>query len=162
MKRLARSRTLAVARILITMTALVIGCRGAVDRTYFDDDSVVSGSDASLDDRTNTVDSSSNDGATDAPTDVTSDAPDADAGEAGAPHSIGGVVLGLSGTGMVLRLNGANDLQVSPSGGGNVGFTFSKTVAEGEDFAVTIKTQPAGQQCSVSGGTGKVGTGDIS
>ena len=59
---------------------------------------------------------------------------------------------GLSGT-VVLQDNGGDDLSVS----GNGAFTFATRLATGAAYNVTVKTNPTGQTCSVSGGTGTVG-----
>ena len=74
-------------------------------------------------------------------------------------YTIGGTVLGLAGTGMVLTNNNGNDTPVT--GTGNVPFTFTSSVASGTAFAVAIKTQPSGQTCNVSGGTGTVGAANV-
>lgn len=73
--------------------------------------------------------------------------------------TIGGTVTGLSGVGLVLRNNGGDDLTVAASGA----VTFSSPVATGEKYAVVVKTQPVlpGQFCTVSGGTGTVGTANV-
>lgn len=63
--------------------------------------------------------------------------------------SIGGTVSGLNGT-LVLRNNGGDDLTVTAGGA----FTFAARVASGAGYAVTVRTQPAGQNCSVANGTG--------
>jgi hypothetical protein len=63
--------------------------------------------------------------------------------------SIGGTVSGLNGT-LVLRNNGGDDLTVTAGGA----FTFAARVASGASYAVTVRTQPTGQNCSVTGGTG--------
>jgi hypothetical protein len=70
----------------------------------------------------------------------------------GGPFTIGGTVLGLKGTGLVLQNNGADDLTITATG--TVPFTF-KTAVPGA-YAVTIKTQPSSptQTCSVASGTG--------
>lgn len=65
--------------------------------------------------------------------------------------TIGGTVSGLNGT-LVLQNNGANDLSLSS----NAGFTFTMPVADGAGYAVSIKTQPAGQLCTVTNGSGTV------
>lgn len=167
MKASLRRRALQTALYAFIVAALLVGCRGAVDRTFFDDEADTTGTDAQVEDRTvgPTGDSSGEageDDAADAASDAPTDSADAaDATEAGVPRTVGGTVLGLSGTGMVLRLNGANDLTVNPADGGNVAFTFVKTLTEGEDFVVTIPTQPAAQQCTVSGGSGKIGSGNV-
>jgi subtilisin-like proprotein convertase family protein len=71
--------------------------------------------------------------------------------------SIGGSVTGLSGGGLVLQLNGANNLPIAASGP----FTFPATVTTGSAYAVTVLTQPAGQTCSVANGSGTAGTTNI-
>ncbi len=74
-------------------------------------------------------------------------------------YTIGGAVTGLSGTGLVLRNNGGDNLVIS----GNVPFTFSQPVASGAPYAVTVFTQPSNptQTCNVVGGSGNVGGGNI-
>ena len=73
---------------------------------------------------------------------------------AAATYSIGGTVSGLSGT-VVLQDNGGDDLSVSASGA----FTFGTGLASGSAYSVTVKTNPAGQTCSVANGSGTVGCG---
>ena len=65
-------------------------------------------------------------------------------------YTIGGTVSGLTGTGLVLQDNGGDNLAVSASGS----FTFSTTVASGAAYSVTVLTQPAGQSCTVTNGSG--------
>jgi large repetitive protein len=70
-------------------------------------------------------------------------------------YTIGGTVSGLSGTGLVLQDNGTDNLQVSANGA----FTFATAIVSGNNYAVTILTQPANpaQTCAVTyGGTGTV------
>jgi N-acetylneuraminic acid mutarotase len=75
------------------------------------------------------------------------------------PVAIGGTVTGLLvGRTIVLQNNGSDDATVS----GNGSFTFSVQVASGAAYAVTIRTQPAGETCAVTGGTGSVTAGGIS
>lgn len=89
--------------------------------------------------------------------------PAVDAGDAGTPatatHSIGGTVAGLSGTGLVLQLNGGDDLAVGASGT----FTFPTKLAEGASYDVSVKTQPSAptQTCTIAAGSGTVGKGDV-
>jgi hypothetical protein len=64
-------------------------------------------------------------------------------------HTIGGSIAGLSGT-LVLQVNGGNSLSVTSNGI----FTFSAAVTSGTAYAVTVLTQPAGQICTVTGGSG--------
>lgn len=75
-------------------------------------------------------------------------------GPATGPFTIGGSVLGLKGTGLVLQDNGGDDLTVT--GSGTVAFSFKTTIANGSAYNVTIKTQPSSpiQTCSVTSGTG--------
>jgi large repetitive protein len=72
---------------------------------------------------------------------------------------IGGAVIGLAGSGLVLQDNGGDDLTIDADGT----FTFSTPVASGAQFAVTVSTQPEGptQTCDVSGGSGTVGAGGV-
>ena len=66
-------------------------------------------------------------------------------------YQIGGTVSGLNGT-LVLQNNGEDDLTVNTPGS----FHFDTAVASGGSYAVTVKSQPTGQGCSVSYGTGIV------
>ena len=75
---------------------------------------------------------------------------------AAATHQVGGTVSGLSGT-VALQDNGGDDLSVSASGA----FTFATALAAGSAYNVTVKTNPAGQTCSVANGSGTVGSSDI-
>ena len=73
-----------------------------------------------------------------------------------ATYTLGGNVLGLTGTGLVLT-DGAEDLAISTSGA----FTFTLPIASGAMYAVSVKTQPSTGSCSVAGGTGTIGTGNV-
>ena len=73
-------------------------------------------------------------------------------------YLVGGTVVGLAGTGLVLTNKGGDDLPVSASGA----FTFPTQVLSGDSFTIAIKTQPGGQTCDVSGATGTVGTANVS
>jgi hypothetical protein len=72
--------------------------------------------------------------------------------------TIGGTVTGLEVGGLVLQLNGANDLVVNTSN-----FTFPVGLQDGETYSVTVKTQPDWWlQCSViAGGSGTVSGGNV-
>ena len=72
-------------------------------------------------------------------------------------YKVGGTVSGLTTSGLVLRNNAGDDLSVSGSGT----FEFVTPVASGDAYAVTIQTQPSGQTCSVSAGSGNVAGGDV-
>jgi Galactose oxidase, central domain len=74
------------------------------------------------------------------------------AGTTSGTYTIGGTVVSLSGTGLVLQDNGGDNLTVTQSGG----FTFATALAAGSMYAVTVLTQPTSptQSCSVANGTG--------
>ena len=74
-------------------------------------------------------------------------------------HTIGGTVSGLSGTGLVLQNNGGDNFTVSANGA----FTFSSAIASGSAYAVTVLTQPSNpsQICTVTNGSGSVGSSDV-
>ena len=66
-------------------------------------------------------------------------------------YTIGGQVSGLAASASVVLLdNNADPLTLSS----NAAFTFPTKVAAGGGYAVTVGTQPAGQTCSVSNGSG--------
>src|SRR5215469_3598033 len=73
-------------------------------------------------------------------------------GRSSGPFAIGGTVVGLTGTGLVLEDNGGDDLSVTKGGT----FTFATKIASGGNYKVTIKTQPSSptQNCSVTNATG--------
>jgi len=73
--------------------------------------------------------------------------------------SIGGAVTGLAGSGLVLQLNGGNDLSIVSSGP----FAFETAVQSGVSYAVSIRKQPTNpsQQCAVSNGSGTVGGSNV-
>jgi Cellulase (glycosyl hydrolase family 5) len=67
-------------------------------------------------------------------------------------YTIGGSVTGLSGTGLVLQDNGADNLTIAADGS----FTFATALAAGSTYSVKVLTQPSNptQTCTVSNGTG--------
>ena len=72
--------------------------------------------------------------------------------------TIGGTVSGLStGASVTLLDNGADSLAVTVNGK----FTFKTPVASGSTYNVTVGTQPTGETCTVTGGSGSVGTANI-
>ena len=75
-----------------------------------------------------------------------------------AAFTIGGKVSGLVAGGLVLQDNGGDNLSVSANA---TSFTFPTTVASGKSYAVTVLTQPANETCTVTGGSGTVGTSDV-
>jgi N-acetylneuraminic acid mutarotase len=73
-------------------------------------------------------------------------------------YNIAAVVSGLlANHSLVLRLNGANNLTVSANGTA----TFSAPIPSGSSYAVTVLTQPVGESCTVTNGTGTVTTANI-
>jgi hypothetical protein len=80
-------------------------------------------------------------------------------GESGSPHTIGGTISGLNGSGLALQDNGGATLKIS----GNGNFTFATAVAGGNSFNVTVSTQPTdpSQTCTVAHGSGTVSGDDI-
>ena len=69
---------------------------------------------------------------------------------AGSPVTIGGNLTGLMSGTVVLQDNGGNSLSLSAVGA----FTFTSSLTSGTAYAVTILTQPVGQTCTVTNGTG--------
>jgi hypothetical protein len=79
---------------------------------------------------------------------------------AASTFSVGGTVIGLQGSGLVLQNNGADDLAVGENGL----FTFSSELASGARYNVTVRTQPfdPSQACTVTNARGTIGSGDVS
>ena len=74
-------------------------------------------------------------------------------------YVIGGTVTGLAGEGQVtLQNNGSDPTAVSADGS----FSFSTPVAHDGSYAVTVATQPVGQACTVSNGSGAGVTAAVS
>ncbi len=63
--------------------------------------------------------------------------------------TIGGTVSGLQST-VVLQDNGIDPLTITQNGA----FTFALSIANGQPYAVTVATQPSGQTCEVTNGSG--------
>ncbi len=76
-----------------------------------------------------------------------------------ATFTIGGMVAGLSGAGLVLQDNGGDNLTITANGA----FTFATALAAGAAYSVTVLAQPSNpaQTCVVSGGTGAVGNANL-
>ncbi len=74
-------------------------------------------------------------------------------------YAVGVSVSGLSGTGLVFALNDGNNLAVSSNGSA----TFATRLASGASYQVTVARQPSSPQqiCSVAGGSGTIGTGNV-
>lgn len=68
-------------------------------------------------------------------------------------YTIGGTISGLSGSGLVLEDNGGDNLTVAA---GATSFTFATAIQAGNNYDVTVKTEPSNpsQTCSVSNASG--------
>ncbi|MDB4957912.1 MAG: hypothetical protein JWO36_5481 [Myxococcales bacterium] len=73
--------------------------------------------------------------------------------------TIGGTATGVAGTGLVLQNNAGDNLSIAADGS----FVFATSIASGATYAVTVLSQPSGptQTCTVLGGTGTVGGGNV-
>lgn len=67
--------------------------------------------------------------------------------------AVGGTVIGLNASGLVLQNNSSDDVGVDTFA---THFTFGVPVAGGAKYGVTVKTQPSGQFCSVNDSAGTV------
>jgi hypothetical protein len=84
-------------------------------------------------------------------------------GTPGAPpspqgYSVGGSVTGLTTGGLVLANGGGDTVSVAANA---ATFTLPALVATGAAYAVTVKTQPTQVVCSVSKGSGTMGTSAV-
>ncbi len=73
--------------------------------------------------------------------------------------TVGGVVTGLSGSGLTLRNNGGDDAAIAASGP----FTFASSLRNGAAYSVTVAAQPSApvQDCQVTNGSGTVRGADV-
>jgi len=71
-------------------------------------------------------------------------------------YIVGGTVTGLTGT-VSLQNNVGDDITTSA----NTSFTFATTIADGTAYNVTVSSQPAGQTCSVTSGSGIIAGADV-
>jgi N-acetylneuraminic acid mutarotase len=67
-------------------------------------------------------------------------------------YTVGVNVSGLTSTGLMLQLNGSDNLAITAAGAAR----FSTALASGASYAVTVSTQPSAQICSVASGSGTV------
>ncbi len=65
--------------------------------------------------------------------------------------TIGGTISGLTGL-VILQNNGGNSLSTAANGP----FTFTASLVPGAAYSVSVQTQPAGQTCIVTNGSGTV------
>lgn len=74
-------------------------------------------------------------------------------------YRVGGKVKGLLSPGLILKLNGGQDLEIDL----DRSFEFPTAVATGSDYRVTVDAQPLGQRCAIrTGAAGRVGPGSPS
>ena len=74
-------------------------------------------------------------------------------------HAVGGTVSGLgAGQQVILKNNAADPITVTANGA----FNFVTPVAYNGSYAVTVGTQPTGQICTVSSGSGSNVTASVS
>ena len=71
-------------------------------------------------------------------------------------YTIGGTITGLTGT-VVLRNNGGDNLSTASNGS----FAFATPLNNSASYAVTVFTQPSGQTCVVSNGSGTVSSANV-
>ena len=74
-----------------------------------------------------------------------------------ATYTIGGSISGLSASGLVLA-NGGDT--VSPAANAT-SFVFSTAITSGASYSVTVSTQPSGEKCTVTSGSGTVGSSNV-
>lgn len=70
----------------------------------------------------------------------------------GSTFSVEGTVTGLTTLGLVLQNNAGDDLDVFTNGN----FLFDTRLDDGSAYAVTVLTNPTGQTCSVTNGSGTI------
>lgn len=73
--------------------------------------------------------------------------------------AVGGTVVGLQGSGLVLQNNGSDDLAVNADGS----FKFAAVLASGAAYNVTVRTAPSNpnQACTVTNARGTMGSADV-
>ncbi len=64
---------------------------------------------------------------------------------------------GLTGSGLVLRNNGGDDVTIAANGP----FVFPTAVQDGGTYVITVAAQPSGQACSITRGTGTIAGTDV-
>jgi uncharacterized repeat protein (TIGR03803 family) len=72
-------------------------------------------------------------------------------------HAVGGSLAGLLASGLVLT-NGTDTLSVPPRTGH---FTMPTLIPTGATYSIAVQTQPQGLTCTVSDGSGTMGSADV-
>lgn len=86
---------------------------------------------------------------------------DAAAADAAAPtYAVSGTVTGFAGAGLVLRLNGSVDLEISDGGA----FSFPSILADAESYEITIVAEPTcpHRVCAIADASGTISGDDAS
>jgi hypothetical protein len=78
-------------------------------------------------------------------------------GVAAPTYAVGGTVSGLTGTGLALENMGIDTLPIATDGP----FTFATELEVGFSYVVTVSTEPTGQTCTVSNGSGTISDADV-
>ena len=73
-------------------------------------------------------------------------------------YTISGSISDLDVDGLVLQINGSNDLTISS---GTTSFSFPTELEDDETYTVTVKTNPTGYYCSIQSGSGTVSGGNV-
>jgi 6-phosphogluconolactonase (cycloisomerase 2 family) len=75
-------------------------------------------------------------------------------------RAVGGTVDGLAGAGLVLQLNGGDDLAVEA---GATAFQLEALVQQGKPYTVTVSSQPTSpsQTCTIAKGSGTAGNANV-
>jgi kexin len=75
-------------------------------------------------------------------------------------YTVGGAIAGLTGSGIVLQLNGGGNL---PIGANATAFTFTPQLASGAAYTASVLTQPTNpsQTCTVTNGSGTVASANV-
>jgi len=72
-------------------------------------------------------------------------------------YTVGGTTTGLTGSGLELQNNGVDALSIAVDGG----FVFATELDDLSAYAVTVSSQPTGQTCSVSNGSGTIAAANV-
>jgi hypothetical protein len=72
--------------------------------------------------------------------------------------TVSGTITGLTASGLQLQNNGVDTIAAAANA---TSFTFATAISSGAAYAVTVKTQPSGQSCIVSSGTGTASSANI-
>ncbi len=72
-------------------------------------------------------------------------------------YSVGGSISGLTSSGLVL----ANSADTFAAAAGATSFTMPTALPSGTAYSVTVSTQPSGESCTVSNGSGTIASANI-